>query len=312
MKLVGLLSFYDEPVPTLLTCIASLAEHGVDELVAVDGAYALYPGGRARSHPDQHAAIVLACREVGMSCTLHTPRTVWRGNEVEKRTFMFDLAWATARDGDWFWVMDADQVVLETPEDFKERLANTDMLVGAVTFKDTVAERINQRDMPTRFSVRDLFRAQKITVETNHCTYVAGDGKLLWGGNGDVVQERLGHPLEPCLDLMDDVLVEHRPDHRPDDRLRGKLAYYRARDEQKVERGECSQCGQRADRLVPIRWRMTEIGPVGDWTEACDGCAPLLDRVARAELVRIGVDPDSVTPENRNGHPPERVPAAGL
>jgi hypothetical protein len=119
MKLVGLLSFYDEPVPTLLACIASLAEHGVDELVAVDGAYGLYPGGRARSHPDQHAAIVLACRELGMSCTLHAPRTVWRGNEVEKRTFMFSLAWATARDGDWFWVMDADQVVLETPTDHR-------------------------------------------------------------------------------------------------------------------------------------------------------------------------------------------------
>jgi hypothetical protein len=312
MKLVGLLSFYDEPVPTLLACIASLAEHGVDELVAVDGAYGLYPGGRARSHPDQHAAIVLACREVGMTCTLHTPRTVWRGNEVEKRTFMFDLAWATARDGDWFWVMDADQVVLQTPPDFKERLRATHRLVAAVTFKDTVAERINRRDMPTRFSVRDLFRAQKITVETNHCTYVAGDGRLLWGGNGDVVQERRGEPLEPCLDLLDEVIVEHRPDHRPDDRLRGKLAYYRARDEQKIERGDCSQCGNRADRLVTIRWRMTEIGPVGDWTEACDGCAPLLERVARAELVRIGVDPDSVTPENRNGHPPERVPAAGL
>jgi hypothetical protein len=312
MKLIGLLSFYDEPVPDLLACIASLAEHGVDELVAVDGAYALYPGGRARSHPDQHAAIVLACRQVGMGCTLHVPRTVWRGNEVEKRTFMFSLANATASDGDWFWVMDADQVVLETPEDFKDRLQATDRLVAAVTFKDTVAERLNLKNMPVRFSVRDLFRAQPITVETNHCTYVAGDGRLLWGGNGDVVQERLGQPLEPCLDLMDDVLVEHRPDRRPDERMRGKFGYYRNRDAAKIERGPCSQCGAKADRLVTIGWRMTAIGPVGDWTEACEECAPLLDKIARVELVRIGVDPDSVTPENRNGHAPQRVPAAGF
>lgn len=312
MKLIGLLSFYDEPVPDLLACIASLAEHGVDELVAVDGAYALYPGGRARSHPDQHAAVVLACREVGMTCSLHVPRTVWRGNEVEKRTFMFRLAYAHSQPGDWFWVMDADQVVLDTPADFKDRLKQTEHLVAAVTFKDTVAERLQLRNMPERFSVRDLFRAQPITVETNHCTYVDDQNRLLWGGNGDVVQERLGQPLETCLDLTGDVLVEHRPDRRPDERMRGKFGYYRNRDAAKIERGDCSQCGEPADRLVPIRWRMTDIGPVGDWTEACDKCAPVLDKVARVELVRIGVDPDSVTPENRNGHPPKRVPAAGL
>ena len=47
VKLHGLLSFYDEPETSLLACIDGLANAGVDHLLAVDGAYQLYPDAKA-------------------------------------------------------------------------------------------------------------------------------------------------------------------------------------------------------------------------------------------------------------------------
>jgi hypothetical protein len=296
MNLVALLSWFDEPVADLVACIASLREAGVDELVALDGRYALYRADSDVSPSDQYAAIVLACRQVGMGCTIHAPREAWAGNEVEKRTFLFALGWSVAKPGDWFWVMDADQVVTKVPEDLKARLAATEMDAAEVQFLDVVALRANRKDWPPHFAVRDLFRAQSIHLETNHVTYVTADGRYLWCRDDE-------HDAEPVLDLTDCVLVEHRPDRRPTERQLAKMNYYADRDASGVERGAC-RCGQRSAGLVPVNWRWTDIGPVADWREACDRCAKRLDKVARRELVAMGVDPASVRVENRNGHAP--------
>lgn len=304
MKLVGLLSFYDEPVEDLVACITALWSAGATEIVALDGAYGLYPDGRAASHPNQHAAIHLTCRELGVGCTLRVPAGVWEGNEVEKRNALFALAWTVAEPGDWYWVMDADQVVTRTPADFLERLERSEHDAAEIEVLDVVAQRANRGDWPARFAVRNLFRAQPITVETNHCTYVAADGRYLWGGNGDVKAEHGGHELESCLDLTADVVMEHRPDRRPRERQLAKLCYYRQRDEARIERGTCSRCGAEAVRLVPARWKMTHIGPVAQWAEACEACAEHHDRASRVRLRQMGVDPDTITVENRNGHAP--------
>jgi hypothetical protein len=165
-------------------------------------------------------------------------------------------------------------------------------------FLDTVAARANLKHWPSRFPVRSLFRAQPIHLETNHVTYVASEGTLLWG------YETGDRPLAGALDLTGDVVVEHRPDKRPQERLLGKLQYYAARDFAKVERGECAACGAPAARLVPANWRLTEIGPVADWMEACEKHARRQEHENRYQLERIGVDPDSVQFENRNGRAP--------
>jgi hypothetical protein len=301
VKLHGLLSFYDEPIPDLAACIKGLADAGVDHVVAVDGAYALYPDGKPASDPNQHAAIHLACRQLGLGCTLHVPQQVWEGNEVAKRTFLFQLAWTVAEDGDWFWVMDADQVITRSPEDLKDRLAATQHEVAEVEFFDVVAARANQKDWPSRFTVRNLFRAQSIRLVTNHITYVADDGRILWGYDGQGT-------LEPHLDLTEVVEVEHRPDRRPMERQQAKMVYYAQRDQSLVERGDCSLCGAPSVQLVPTRWRWSDIGPVAEWAEACAPCARQIQAVNRVELAAMGVDPDSVVAENRNGRLPE--PAA--
>jgi hypothetical protein len=300
MRLIGLLSFYDEPVTDLVACVKGLADAGVTELVAVDGAYALYPNGLPASHPNQHAAITLACRQVGIGCTLHVPPAVWAGNEVEKRTFLFALGWAIADDGDWFWVQDADMVPVDVPDDFMDRLERTSCDTGEVEVFDTVADRAQQKDWPARFVMRSLFRAQPIRVQTNHITYVAEDGRLLWGW------EREDSPLEPALDLTD-LVVEHRPDRRPAERQFAKLCYYQTRDAEKVERGDCARCGDPSVQLVATNWRRSEIGPVAEWAEACETCAPLFEFEAAEQLRRLGIDPASVQVENRNGQAPEPV-----
>lgn len=300
-RLIGLLSFYDEPPQDLVACIKGLHDAGVDELVAVDGAYALYPGGTACSHPNQHAAIHLACRELGMGCHLHVPRTVWEGNEVEKRTFLFAAGLLVAEPGDWYWPQDADMVPTVVPADLKERLAATEHDAADVQILDVVALEAKQKDWPPRFDLRGLFRAQPLTVKTNHITYMTDDGRMLRGWDGDDV------PLEPALDLTD-LVVEHRPHTRPRERQLAKLQYYATRDEAQVERGACSRCGKQATDLVATGWRWTDIGPVADWVEACEACAEVFDSEGRERLRELGIDPDSVQVENRNGNAPQAQP----
>jgi hypothetical protein len=129
--------------------------------------------------------------------------------------------------------------------------------------------------------MRSLFRAQPITVQTNHITYVADDGRLLWGW------ERDDKPLEPALDLTD-LVVEHRPDRRPSGAAGREARYYATRDEQKVERGDCSRCGERSVQLVATNWKWSDIGPVAEWAEACETCLPELELEADRQLRTLG------------------------
>lgn len=312
MRLYGLLCFYDEPPDQLVACVRGLERAGVDHLIAVDGAYALYPEGANTSHPNQHAALDLACLHYDIGLTLHVPEKVWEGNEVQKRSFMFALAWACARENDWFFVMDADQEVKDVPSDFKQRLMNTPTEVAETNFLDTVALRANQKDWPPNFTVRNLFKAQPIRLVTNHITYVTEDGRLLWGGPTTyTAAPGISDVLEPALDLTD-LLVIHRPDKRPDERQRRKLQYYNDRDEERIERGRCRKCDAPSARIVAINWRMARFDgkgdkmPIADWLEVCEDCGKQYDKVGRRQLRKMNVDPDKVRIENRNGLAPDR------
>lgn len=297
MRLIALTSWYDEPVSMLIASIASLKTAGVDHLVAIDGAYALYPDAQPASDPNQLAAIHMTCRELDMGCTVHVPAGVWEGNEPEKRTALFSAGWAVANQGDWFMIHDADTVVVKAPEDLKDRLAGSGFEVAKVNVHDMVAARIKQRDLPEYFEYCGLFKAQPIKVGPHHAQYRTADGRYLWVGNGE-------HPPVPALDLTRSLTVEHRPDQRPPERLLAKGGYYGNRDQARVERGDCSRCKDQSVRLVPTRWRMTYLGPVAEWAEACEPCAQRLEKVSRRQLRQLGADPDEITLENRNGRAP--------
>src|SRR5581483_6809914 len=127
VKVHGVLIWYDERPSWLAGCVASLAR-ACDTLTAIDGAYFLYPGSleRPRSAVDQATAILEAAYGAGLAVTLHVPSEPWFGNEVEKRSYSFQVACARSELGvDWIIVFDADMLVDFVAADLREQLART-------------------------------------------------------------------------------------------------------------------------------------------------------------------------------------------
>lgn len=307
-SLIGLVSFYDEPADVLSECIRAMAETGgIDHLVIIDGAYATFPDAKPASPVDQHAAIMVACRRAGIGLTFDVPARAWEGNEVEKRTYLFALGNGVAKPGDWFWVQDADQIVREAP-DLKARLAETEHDVAALTLHDTVIARtpVEQRPRGSEpdFLLRCLFRAQPITVRRNHYTYVTGDGRVLWGGQGSK------NEMEPALD-MPDIIVDHFPDRRPPERQHGKHVYYTTRDSTGVELGDCMLCRtpRQAVKKVPAELRLVRLGgervAAGTWVEVCPYHVRKQEDRNRRDLKRLGLNADRGEFQNRNGRLPD-------
>lgn len=316
-RVIGLMSFYDEPVELLSASLQGMAAAGVDHMVCMDGRYAIYPGDTHLSDANQHGAIVVTCRNLGMGCTLSIPEREWEGNEVEKRTALFALGWSLANDGDWFWVQDADGIVTDFPDNWKQRLADTEHDAASVMMHDPVMAEARQSDWPADFEIRCMFRAQPIRCLTNHCTYVADDGRVLWG--------QVVHGQEHGRGQVDglhfpDIRVEHRTQQRPPERLQAKAAYYAERDASGIERGFC-ECGEKSIKLVARGWRISPVSghAVAPWFEACAKHAKRWEYEGRWELRKLAeqMEGRALTPEeadeiaatiqNRNGRMPEPV-----
>ena len=218
MRIIGLLSWYEEPAPWLAECVASAARL-CDHLVAVDGPYALYPGAvrKPASGTEQAETIAHTAAGAGMGCTVHTPRQPWWGNEVEKRDFMFRLGSLVA-DGpeDWFLRIDADEVLTGVPADTRALLAATSRDVAEVT----MWERGDGQD--SQFPIRVLFRALPgIGVQQAHYVVTAPgpEGTRVLCGNDTV------HRAEEAEALWD-VRMEHRTQYRSAMRKAQKDVYY--------------------------------------------------------------------------------------
>lgn len=236
MRVIALMPFFDE-LPTWLGATTASVSRFCDHLVAVDGAYALYPDGRGSSGTEQSAAIREAAEAVGIGCTLHIPSSKWQGNEVEKRTFLFSLGSLVAEDGDWFLIIDADELLVEHPSWVKDALSETNAVVAEVSLRrltdysnSALPQPLAQHLQPWSSSpVRRLYRAlPNIRVEGNHFTYVAdynGTKTYLWNRS-----------KEPALDLTT-VVIEHRNHLRPQARASAARTYYSIRDRAGAERG---------------------------------------------------------------------------
>jgi hypothetical protein len=235
--IVALLSFYDEPPALLGACVASL--RFCDHVVALDGAYRLLAGGSASSGPEQHAAITETAEALGIGFTLHVPPDRWLGNEVEKRSRLFEAGRLVAREPtDWFLVIDADMAVVSYPPDLRARLEEADVDVATVSLREGLSERVVEEvashvPIPTRGGRphRQLFRALPgLRVEGNHFTYLAerdGETVMLWGNQPGLEEE-------PCLGIPD-LVVAHRPNRRSAHRMRQQRAYYELRDQCRIE-----------------------------------------------------------------------------
>jgi len=235
MRVHALLNYYDEPPSRLAATIASL-KGLCDAVVAVDGAYALFPGAlrRPNSGPEQADVIVSVASAQRLAVTLHQRPDPWFHNEVEKRGFMFALAETVSTEDDWYFLIDADETVSELPGDTRARLEASDLL-AAECF---MWEKDNLRVLPDGTNVGNLgahrirrfWRALRgIEVGPAHHQFHAGDTWL----------SDAGRPYLLCdaLDLAD-VKIEHHNVFRSDERLTNKARYYAKRDSLGIEREE--------------------------------------------------------------------------
>ena len=240
MNVTGLLAWYDEPVVWLAGAVTAAAKL-CDHVVAVDGAYALYPRGRAQSDPEQAEAILHAAYGAGIGCTIHRPSSVWLGNQIEKRSTMFGLGRETGAD--WFFVFDADDLVTQVPADAKRRLeeASEDVACYTLWWTEDVERDPDKASAARAFSYpheasnryfRGLFRAlPKLRVEGSHYHYCAERaGKTVHlRGHEDF------HELAPFLNLTD-LRVSHRQGLRPAKRQAAATEYRRILALQELEK----------------------------------------------------------------------------
>lgn len=240
MRIHALLSWYSESPSWLAETVASLA--GVaDRIVAIDGAYALYPDSTERpaSGIEQAETILRAAGGARIACTLHRPTEPFYGNEVEKRSLLFTLAEQDASEEDWYFVIDGDEVVTYAAPDLKATLdcLGEDVAEVGLTWTDDRqatglgrrAEQTNEiRDGFT--PVRRLYRALPgLHVEGAHNVYMTFGGAYL-NGRSDL------HRLEPSAMLTRDLRMEHRHAFRGIARQQDYAQYLRLRDETGAER----------------------------------------------------------------------------
>jgi hypothetical protein len=209
VKVIGLLSWYAEQADHLTAAIESLAANGVDHLIAVDGAYALFPDARGASEAEQHDAVRETAYTAGMACTIHTPARPWAGNEVEKRTMLFRLGSGLAAPReDWLFVVDADETIVEAG-DWRAQLEQTPHDVASIQHGEPgVRPRLERR----------LFRAHPkgIRVALAHFYYLDGDERVLWG------------PGQIERDIVD-LRILHQPLKRTKERNERRNGYYENR-----------------------------------------------------------------------------------
>lgn len=236
MKLIALISWYDESPSWLSATVASIARC-CEHVIAVDGVYALYPGALERpySGTEQSEAIIETARGAGIGCTLHLPVTPWYGNEVEKRNHLFRLAETIAEPDDWYFPIDADEIVSHVGNP-TPKLQATDLDVAEIQLWQTVdfhaSENLDRaartfNAQPLQSSPhRQIFRAiPGLHVTDAHWHYCTPDGTYLWGP----------HDQAQALDLTQEIKVEHRHHSRTIARSAAARAYYKRRDELHLE-----------------------------------------------------------------------------
>ena len=216
MRVIGVLSWYEERPGWLAECVASAARL-CDHIVAVDGAYGLFPGSSKRpySNTEQAEVILRTAAGAGIGCTVHANRHLWWGGEVEKRHFMMQLAAMDATPADWLFRIDADEVLSDVPADTKTILARTSLDVAEATIWERATDALPE----SQAAFRCLFRAwPDIGVQKAHYVVTTGDRYL--SGDPQVMD------LEPA-EAIPGLRLEHRTRERGEHRKALKAEYTR-------------------------------------------------------------------------------------
>lgn len=212
-----LISWYDEKPEWLGEAVASVAIFS-NQVIAVDGAYELFPGGSHRSGLDQSAEIRKAALGYGLACTIVEPTYLWK-SEIQKRNAMFSIAEALTSEHDWYFILDADEYIEKGPTTFDN-----------VT-EDVIDVNVNNGRFDRPYP--KFFRAIRgLRARSNHWTYALPDGRRFWGHG------HRGVELVPAANMIDNVTIIHRADDRTKSRRNAALGYYRIRDHAGVETDE--------------------------------------------------------------------------
>jgi hypothetical protein len=227
MKIYALLNWYDERPDWLAATVAS-ASKLCDGIIAVDGAYFLYPDSlrHPTSGASQATAIMETALSLGMSCTIHVPQEAWAGNEVGKLQHLFDLGVPEPME-DWFFRIDGDELLTEVPYDARKRIEETDL--HAVDMRMWA-----RTDGVTRHEMWPIRRLWRVMPEmkvgpAHHIMHgLLLDRRIVLADSKDRARQT------PGLD-MPDLLMEHRSRQRNPERLERKERYYKQRDALGVE-----------------------------------------------------------------------------
>lgn len=240
MKIHAVLSWFDESPTWLATAVAGIGRF-CDTVVAVDGAYQLFPAGRPKSHPQQVESIVHTAEAMGLGCLVYQPQTIWYGNEVEKRNKSLELAASVAEEGDWLCVFDADyHVLLCNPEAIRAELEATEHDVATYTlldgkdFQSTEAlERYAAQtyiDHEWAMHTRDLYRWNPtLRVGPAHWAY-----SVERGGEREWLRHQFDNSVD-ALDLRANLVFYHRTQDRSEQRRKSAEQYYATRNEMGIE-----------------------------------------------------------------------------
>ena len=260
MKIYALLNWYDERPDWLAATVAS-ASKLCDGIVAVDGAYFLYPDSLRfpTSGAAQATAIMETALSLDMSCTIHVPTEPWAGNEVGKLQYLFDLGVPEPME-DWFFRIDGDELLTDVPFDARDRIEKTDL--HAVDLRMWV-----RTDGVTRHEMWPIRRLWRVVHDMR-----VGPAHHIMSGTVRG-QDMHGHPWSQQLILADsadrarqtpgldmpDLRMEHRNRQRNPDRLERKDRYYAQRDALGVEKEDSWPTSQQptsangqSSRTVPI------------------------------------------------------------
>lgn len=231
MRLIGLLSFFDEQPAFLERAIRSYHELGITHLAVLDGPYALFPhGSQTHSSEEEYDTIARVCGELELPLAVDTGR-VWDGNEIEKRTALFDLGERHIDDPgrDRYVVIDADEHAVSTipAAELRQQLLELrqypTITLRIRTIQDTG---LPQRDDPG-FALPKIFAAiPGLHCVDNHFTYRAPDGRLFWAS-----KRKRQVPTEHLFG----VEIHHYTRHRDPARHNRAGAYYQARGHASAE-----------------------------------------------------------------------------
>lgn len=204
MKVAACICWYDEPPESLRRLTHSLAGF-VDVIIACDGAWETFPGGKRYSPESNVLAMTDGVSGTGVHLVIRTPTDGLWESEVKKRNAVVQLAKQHLCIQDWLLVIDGDEY-LSRP--------GAQTLLALMVLSTTTYSVGFVGDASGGDKMRRLFRAHPdLEVRGAHNSYWVGRRRLSGLAEIDM--------FERARDLSDKLVIHHERSDRPKERNLG-------------------------------------------------------------------------------------------